>query len=373
MTTLIHLDDDLLVIDYAPDRVHGVEQPFSQQDVARMQMRPSGKRKLLLAYLSIGEAESYRYYWTERGWNKKSNRPKWIGAENPEWKGNYTVKFWEDGWQNIILNDDDSYLNRIMKAGFDGVYLDKIDIAYDLEGRSPKGTDAIDLMIDFVINLSETMKAKNPNFLIFPQNAEGLLSNAEYRRAVDGIGKEDLLYREDEIGGRYVDGQANPPNEVDESVGLLKQLQADGRTILVVEYLHSSSEIKAAAKRHAGWGFITYFGPRDLGRLVPISEQPVISAAAQQKPAQVAATCSGLAEDACTEDKGCTWLPGYEASPGTEIPGQCRDKPRSVAPRHRATPTSAAGAQSKPLSSRLKGLRMRGSDERGEPKPDDGE
>lgn len=352
---------DVIVMDYS--RESSQEAAFTPEELARMKVKPDGSRRIVISYISIGEAESYRYYWAEKGWTKKANRPKWIGKENPEWKGNYSVNFWEDGWQNIILHDDDSYMNRIMKAGFDGVYLDKIDIAYDLMGKSPKGTDAIDLMVDFVISISETLKAKNPNFLIFPQNAEGLLSNAEYRKAVDGIGKEDLLFREEEVGdsGVYKDGQRNPQNEVDASVGLLKQLKADGRTILVVEYLHSKADIQASAKKFADWGFVSYFGPRDLGKLVPLSQQPTAIAAS----ARVASACAGRDEATCGTTEGCMWLPGYEASPGTEIAGQCRNAARSIAARHKPSAAArAAGASKKALTARQKGLLMRGSDER---------
>lgn len=357
---------DVIVMDYSRESTQ--DKAFTAEDLAKMKVKPDGSRRIIISYISIGEAESYRYYWNEKGWNKKANRPKWIGAENPEWKGNYSVNFWEEGWQDIILHDDDSYMNRIMKAGFDGVYLDKIDISYDLQGKSPKGTDAIDLMVDFVITISETLKAKNPNFLIFPQNAEGLLSNAEYRKAVDGIGKEDLLFREEEVGssGVYKDGYANPKSEVDASVGLLKQLKADGRTILVVEYLHSKADIQSSAKKFAEWGFISYFGPRDLGKLVPQSQQPVaISASA--KPRIAAAACAGRDEAACGSTDDCTWMPGYESSPGNEIAGQCRSSARSISARHKPSATArAAGATKKALTARQKGILMRGSDEREE-------
>ncbi len=40
---------------------------------------------------------------------------------------NYKVRYWEDGWQDIIFGNDNSYLKKILDAGFDGVYLDIID------------------------------------------------------------------------------------------------------------------------------------------------------------------------------------------------------------------------------------------------------
>ncbi|MGP1532348.1 MAG: endo alpha-1,4 polygalactosaminidase, partial [Treponema sp.] len=70
------------------------------------------------------EAEDYRYYW-EKQW--KHRRPSWLDKENSEWKGNYKVKYWDAEWKSIIFGSDGAYLDRILAAGFDGVYLDIID------------------------------------------------------------------------------------------------------------------------------------------------------------------------------------------------------------------------------------------------------
>jgi cysteinyl-tRNA synthetase len=50
-----------------------------------------------------------------------------LGGENPDWKGNYKVKYWDPQWQAIIYGNDRSYAKMILDAGFDGVYLDLID------------------------------------------------------------------------------------------------------------------------------------------------------------------------------------------------------------------------------------------------------
>ena len=74
--------------------------------------------------MSIGEAEDYRYYWQSE-WN--SNPPSWLDNEDPNWPGNYFVQYWNESWQNIIFGSDESYLDKIINTGFDGVYLDIID------------------------------------------------------------------------------------------------------------------------------------------------------------------------------------------------------------------------------------------------------
>lgn len=54
------LDVDLVVVDYSADGSDATA--FKPADVAAMQSRPDGGRKLVVSYMSIGEAEDYRYY-----------------------------------------------------------------------------------------------------------------------------------------------------------------------------------------------------------------------------------------------------------------------------------------------------------------------
>ncbi|MCB0930992.1 MAG: endo alpha-1,4 polygalactosaminidase [Mycobacterium sp.] len=110
---------DVLIIDAFYD-----DQALTAAEVAALQTKANGGRRLVIAYMSIGEAEDYRYYW-QAGWRPGS--PSWLDSENPDWAGNYKVRYWEQGWQDIILSGPDAYLNRITAAGFDGVYLDLID------------------------------------------------------------------------------------------------------------------------------------------------------------------------------------------------------------------------------------------------------
>ncbi|MBN2443345.1 MAG: endo alpha-1,4 polygalactosaminidase [Spirochaetales bacterium] len=114
---------DLVIIDLY---FHGTK-IINEADVIALKTKNSGDERLVIAYLSIGEAEDYRYYW-DPAWN--SNPPHWIAAENPAWEGNYKVRYWSEEWQKIIYGNDDSYVKKIIDAGFDGVYLDIID-AYE--------------------------------------------------------------------------------------------------------------------------------------------------------------------------------------------------------------------------------------------------
>lgn len=97
---------------------------MGQEQVAELSTKPGGGSRIVLCYMSIGEAEDYRWYW-DPSW--AADPPSWLGPENPDWPGNYRVEYWDPEWQAIIYGSPDSYLDRIIAAGFDGVYLDKVD------------------------------------------------------------------------------------------------------------------------------------------------------------------------------------------------------------------------------------------------------
>jgi cysteinyl-tRNA synthetase, unknown class len=256
---------DLLVID--AQRPSGTQRVLNQEEVERFRTRPDGRRRIVLAYLSIGEAESYRPYWWSH-WRLFG--PSWLGAENKDWKGNFRVRFWEDGWRRIILTPTPSLLDRgidlvwpqrrpaldqILEAGFDGVYLDRVDAFYEWQKTKP---DAEQAMQSFVAGISDYAKRRRPGFLVVPQNAEELLANATYRRKIDGIAKEDLLFGSDHSSN------ANKPDDVAESIRLLNLARADRLPVFVVEYLSAADKRRQAAERARSLGYILQFADRAL-------------------------------------------------------------------------------------------------------------
>jgi cysteinyl-tRNA synthetase len=107
---------------------------LSSAEVASLQKRPNGRRRLVLAYMSVGEAEDYRYYW-KPGFTAAP--PGWLEAKNPAWPGDYKVRYWDPAWRRLVYGGEDSYLDRILTAGFDGVALDVVDAYAYFEALSP--------------------------------------------------------------------------------------------------------------------------------------------------------------------------------------------------------------------------------------------
>ncbi|HHK74682.1 MAG TPA: hypothetical protein ENJ57_05910, partial [Rhizobiales bacterium] len=259
---------DLMVMDYSRDGSGA--RALRAKDVARLKRRAEGRPpRLVLAYLSIGEAERYRYYWW-RHWAWL--RPSWLGEENEDWRGNYPVRYWQKGWQRIIFRSERTaldallevvlpwrkpYLDRIIEAGFDGVYLDRVDAFGEWDEDHDRADRA---MADFVRRLSRYATGRRAGFLIVPQNGEELLRFKTYRAAIDGFTKEDLYY------GIDGDGEKNPAQEVRKSLRFLTMARRDGLPVFVVEYLdeeekEAREDVLRRAARH---GFIVQFARRAL-------------------------------------------------------------------------------------------------------------
>ncbi len=119
INAVIATNYDLIIMDYFFN-----DDEWSPTELNELRRKANGGERLVISYLSIGEAEDYRYYW-QSNWN--SNSPEWLSNENPDWAGNYKVKYWIQSWKKIIYGNTNSYLDKIIDKGFDGVYLDIID------------------------------------------------------------------------------------------------------------------------------------------------------------------------------------------------------------------------------------------------------
>jgi cysteinyl-tRNA synthetase, unknown class len=244
---------DVLVID-SEDYPAGRERRLSCDEINRLKNKPDGSRRLVISYFSVGEAESYRYYWKPE-WNR--SKPSWVGKENKDWKENFLVKYWEPIWQHIVFGSPESFADRVLAQCFDGFYIDRAD-AYYYFGDNERVRQQ---MREFIVKLTNYMRAKKPDVAILVQNAEELLDNKTYVDAIDGIAKEDLLF------GISHHEEHNKADDVQESSDLLKRAQSQGKKIFVIEYLTRADYIAEAKRKLDALGFVMYTGPRGLGEM----------------------------------------------------------------------------------------------------------
>jgi len=253
---------DLVVMDYSSDG--SADGEFTSSQI--QQLKDTGK--IVLSYMSIGEAEDYRYYW-QSAWT--DGDPAWLGPTNPAWEGNYKVRYWMDGWKQIIMGSPDAYLDKIIEAGFDGIYLDIID-AYNFfgpEGDLPENTNSANDMIQFVIEMADYASANCScsNFYIFPQNGASIIddgsadSSTIYLQKIHGIGAEDTYF--------FGDLDENNPFDLQTyEHGLLKQFRDAGNLVISVDYVTEVAKVDNFYAFAEADGFIPFATVRALDTLM---------------------------------------------------------------------------------------------------------
>jgi len=242
---------DLVIIDYAADGDD--ETAFTAGQIAALKTSPGG-RKIVLAYMSIGEAEDYRFYWKD-GW--APGDPAWLDVENSDWAGNYKVKYWDPVWQAIVFD----YTDRLLDAGFDGAYLDIIDAYafYEDQGRATAAQE----MADLVSTVRAHARDRDPDFLILVQNAPELVRMAPgYLDSLDGIGQEDIYY------GYEDDDERTPAHVTAELEQDLDRFVEAGKLVLTVDYATTPEHVDDAYSRSRAKGYVPFCTVRDLDRLI---------------------------------------------------------------------------------------------------------
>lgn len=253
----------LIVSDYSTDGTD--KNKFTKQQIS--DIKNSGK--YAISYISIGEAEDYRYYWKQE-W--KTIAPEWLGPVNPRWPGNYKVKFWIKEWQDIIFN----YIDTIVSQGFDGIYLDIIDAWYYWAVENPQKADADSLMCGFVINIRNHVNTitGNQNFIIIPQNAEDVIYQqnvsdelrTEYFNAINAIGLEDVFFP-----GENDENNNYNPDEY--RLEIIKNYLNNNKQAYSIEYLTEQSKVSQYQQAAAEKMIVPYSCIRALNKMCP----PLIS------------------------------------------------------------------------------------------------
>src|SRR6056297_642619 len=165
INTIANSDFQAAIIDYSQDGSEEKKYTIAQANQLK------NNNIMPIAYLSIGEAEDYRFYWQEE-W--ATNPPEWLDEENPQWVGNYNVKFWDDDWKAIVFQ----YIDKILEQGFSGIMLDRVDSYYYWSEEQGVLTeqDAAEEMINFVVEIGNYIKTDKgfEDFKIISQNALGI-------------------------------------------------------------------------------------------------------------------------------------------------------------------------------------------------------
>lgn len=187
---------DLVVIDDPRTLKDGAGHDTAK-DVALLQgsRGGAGRKKVVLAYVDIGEAENYRVYW-QAGWRVGS--PSWIVAGDPDgWQGNFPVAFWAKAWHDIVYAAAESLVAQVVADGYDGIYLDWVEAATFEPVTAQAQVDGVDAqkeMTRLIRGIRDRARALRPGFLVVAQNAIELRHSAEYLSLLDGEAQEQVFF-----------------------------------------------------------------------------------------------------------------------------------------------------------------------------------
>jgi cysteinyl-tRNA synthetase len=281
---------DLVVMDYS--RFGDAESEFTAEQINALRTAAPCGGRIVLAYMSIGEAETYRFYfhpeWIDLNGNPVPGvAPPFLGPFNPDYPDNYKVKYWLPSWKKIIwgvrTGPNKSYLDRIIDAGFDGIYLDIIDAfefwgPREIEGNNVNRHAAPNMitLVQQIANYARVARGK-PGFLVFPQNGANIIDPAAYPYAanpaqeavlqkqryfsfIDGIGAEDTFFFGDFDNNNPFDPQT-------ETISFLDQYALAGKTVLAVDYLTVGPKIRTFYTNARQKHYVPYATRRNLDKL----------------------------------------------------------------------------------------------------------
>ena len=176
--------------------------------VEKLRFTPSGERRLVIAYIDIGEAEKGRFYWKDDwvepigdqpGQPGHPGQPSFLIAPDPDgWMDMFRVRFWDSEWQSLWIKEG-GLIQQLAEIGFDGVYLDWVQgyAYFDSHDETLKdvGIDPATEMVEFIRRIRRVGRQITPDFLIIGQNARELLTEApDYAQVIDGAGFEDIWF-----------------------------------------------------------------------------------------------------------------------------------------------------------------------------------
>tara|TARA_B100000131_G_scaffold122392_1_gene119484 strand:+ start:1888 stop:2982 length:1095 start_codon:yes stop_codon:yes gene_type:complete len=113
------------------DVFHKGRAPFNKNIVRGLGFKKVGAKRLVLAQMNIGAADSSSYYW-KPGW--RQGQPVYINEPTPGNPDKHYVQYWYKAWQDLITSTPKSYVYGIFKQGFDGVVISGVNSYQFFEG-----------------------------------------------------------------------------------------------------------------------------------------------------------------------------------------------------------------------------------------------
>ena len=238
---------DLAVVDPAAFGTDAVALPAAVEAAKR---RSDGSSRLVVARISVATVAE-----------PAEAAAAQTARVRPLDDGRIPVAYWSSVWHDRLYGSSSALVDRLVSAGFDGVYVADADVYVRLRKQWPGAEND---MVQLVERLSARAKSMNPAFAVVLANAEELIAHPGIRNAVDALAKEDLLFGSDGVG------ETNPRSAVVASLHFLERAQRAGQPVLVAEHLEPGPGSADALQKIRERGFIGTIAPVTERRRAPL-------------------------------------------------------------------------------------------------------
>ncbi len=176
------------------------------------------------------------------------------------------MAWWDPRWYDIIIEGEKSLLKQAIADGYDGIYMDWVEVYDDpdvVAVAAAQGIDPARAMVDFISRLRTVARTLDPDFLVVAQNAPFLIDeDSRYTSVIDGVAFEDTWF-----GGtgdaQWGDPQGGDiPNEDTEeygTVGRIKQYKkylAKGIPVFTCDYCRNRDHAADVYEKARAHGFV---------------------------------------------------------------------------------------------------------------------
>lgn len=104
--------------------------PFTPEDIKRMQIKRNGATRLILAQINVSEVSSNDYFWKS---NWRVGNPSWIVRPSFNSHNHYITKYWHPEWRKILSR----HFKNIVISGYNGVFFTGIENNQYFEHLTP--------------------------------------------------------------------------------------------------------------------------------------------------------------------------------------------------------------------------------------------
>jgi len=249
---------DLLIV--APADLQSKDHSLDKQVAS---IRGKGPKRILLAMVDAGYMTPSSPMW-DAGWVNGAGKlgataPAWLEAPDKNGSTRYRIQYWAPDWRTKLSAE----VERLRKAGFDGVCIDGVNAA---DASNQERTTSYLDMATLIQNEAHDARTHATNFYIAPFDNDGLVDKLtdaqrlDYLKTVDAVVASNVFYHnqknEDEgATTRVADLELNPQPEM---ITTLDRYQYAHRPVLVIDTVSSADKVADFQERAKARGYLPW-------------------------------------------------------------------------------------------------------------------